>query len=1453
MARALRVDAATARLRAGQPDAAVRLLEDALEDAPADAGALEQLARIHREAGRWRAYVTTAHQSASAIRDAERRAHLLTHLARVTLERLEDPSLAEELLASAVEADPGDALAWQMLVDCLRRRGAHAEAARGLERLVAATEDAAGQVDGLWALATLRLDAMEDEAGAVAALERLLQVEPTWQPALELLGRLLTRRGDWAALVAMHRAELESLGDPRQRANQYYKIGELFELHLHDVAAAAEAYREAVELDPDFVHGARALARMLLAQGDHAGYVALLRQEVDRSLDGRERVRLYERIAEVCADHLDDVDGAVEAWRAVLAVQPAHAEAVRAIARLCARSGRWAELLEMNERELEHTEQPQARLALLVRSAEVSLRHLDDPARARAYLDEALAIDPRFLPALQAMGRLCQAAGDWTALLEMYRREAALLGSGPEAAALHFRIGEVLRDQVGDRAEAQRAFRTCLELDEGQLAAVRALRDLALATGDRARAAELMASEAEQLTEPRERARLLHRLGALYAEAGEVDAAVDAWQRALAAEATFRPALAALLEVYRERGDHEALATTHRRLADAAGSTAEAVEHWLEVGRIATESLGLPAAAIEAYETVLTLVPDHVDALLALERLYLGARDPGELVRVYDGLARATRAPAARVEALLQRARVHEAHLDDAPAALADYLEALDVQPLQAEALEWVEAWASETGDVDLLASVLERRLQVCRDGREQNAVLLRAGALLREAGRLREASECYRAVIDSDGGSPIALRALREIHADLGDADEVVALAEREGRLSQHPANASALLVEAARSREAVKWPGQEALDDYLTALERNPEDEEAAAGVRRVCERTGRWAALVDAFERRADALTDQRPALLEEVAELCVSRLDDPRRAVTLLQRAVDGTPGDADAELLQRLADLYAEIEDWPAAARAYAALRTASPDPSLRRAVTFRLWAIHREKAPDRAAARAVIEAYLDEVPEDVAALERLATTALEARDADAARDALTRALAVVDEPLDEARLAELLADVEKAAHHADAEMAALERALAAAPPSTSLLVKLADACGRARRPKRLRAVLEGALEGVRSEEDRVRLLKRRAALTREAGGELSDATDDLEAVVALAPDDVAARRWLIELLGRQPRRQAAAVPHLQALLVEAPLDVGLLRSLRAAWAATGEVEAAVEVAGLLAALDAGEDADATLLRAHARTYRGAPEGALPPDVRAALWGEDPAAGLADLVSTLALGLPGLFGAGGGHRARSVGLEDHAGRAAAWLGWPEVELQFEDRPCGEVRRIDRAVVFSDELAVLPSAEQAFVLGYGLELARRGLDAVTRWSPGALRALLQAVCAAAGFAVEDVEDRATLEARAASLQTRLGRRMAAHRETIGRLADALTRRDLGAAHAGWRARAARVGLTLAGNVLPAVRALRRVAADTGGEAAALAPVARWLVTDASGRAARRAARPGDAPRG
>jgi hypothetical protein len=58
---------------------------------------------------------------------------------------------------------------------------------------------------------------------------------------------------------------------------------------------------------------------------------------------------------------------------------------------------------------------------------------------------------------------------------------------------------------------------------------------------------------------------------------------------------------------------------------------------------------------------------------------------------------------------------------------------------------------------------------------------------------------------------------------------------------------------------------------------------------------------------------------------------------------------------------------------------------------------------------------------------------------------------------------------------------------------------------------------------------------------------------------------------------------------------------------------------------------------------------------------------------------------------------------------------------------------------------------------------------------------------------------------------------------------------------------------VGLTLAGNVLPAMRALRRVAAESGREAEALAPVARWLVTDVGGRAARRAARAADAARG
>ncbi len=322
LARSLRLQAAAAALADGRDRQASDLVGRVLDANPEDLGALTLMARVHRSAGEWRAYVEVSRKSASLGDLSTRRARQLAHLARVAQEQVGDDALAIELLEQAVAADPSVPTALEQLVDLHRHAERWPEAGSALEALIDATADPVSRVRRLWWLAELRIERLGDTDGAVEVLGTLLELEPRWLPALELLGRLLAQRRDWAGLVEMHAQELDAIRDPRHRANQFFRIGELQELRIEDWRAAAMAYREALRHDPKFRYAAKSLARMLARLGEWDAYVELLQVEVDQLPGAAEKIDVLRRIADALATELDQPGRAIATWRKVLALMP---------------------------------------------------------------------------------------------------------------------------------------------------------------------------------------------------------------------------------------------------------------------------------------------------------------------------------------------------------------------------------------------------------------------------------------------------------------------------------------------------------------------------------------------------------------------------------------------------------------------------------------------------------------------------------------------------------------------------------------------------------------------------------------------------------------------------------------------------------------------------------------------------------------------------------------------------------------------------------------------------------------------------------------------------------------------------------------------------------------------------------------------------------------------------
>ena len=1435
----LLVDAASSRLAKNALDErAVQLLEVARAAAPDDPAVLDLLARAHRRAGRWEALIALWSSAPHAFEASMSKAERLTEIARLAVDRLGELSRGVDLVVQALAIDPWCAAALELQADVLERAGKPAAAVASLERLVGVTRDPVVRIRLFTHIAELRLRHLDDEDGAITALQRVLEVSPAWGPALESLGRLFAQRGDWGRTLAMYEGELPLESNPRARANLRYRMGELSEHRLLDRPLAASHYRLALEASPGFAAAADALLRVLRAGSDVDALCAALAEAARLAIDSDEKLSHLEELAELQSSHPSLRVDALSTWREVMTLRPDHGAARRGVLRLCEALSRPLELLAALESEGERTRDEGRLLALLVRCAEVAERLLSDRARARAYLDRALSTNPRHLPALQAAGRLCQATSDYSGLVEMHRRELELSREPAEAVALYYKIGTLQREHLGDPLAAIVSFEAVVDLESNHLPAIRALASLFSDLGDVAREAEMLAAEVECLTEPIERLRLLCRLGALYQHrTGQLDLAVEAYETALRVFPNTELALMPLIALHEERDDAHELAATLRRLAASRGDTPSAADAWVQVARVCADCLHLEIEAIEAAERALELTLDtpNVGALLLLERLYRAHQAPHALARVCGLLASAVHT---REDALAYRvteARVRDGFLDDPLEADRAWVRVLEWAPSHREALDRLEAIRLVSGDREGLLSVLSRRASVATDARERAGTLNRLADLQYEMGRLADAASTWEAVIELDPSSLPAAHDLRIAYTELGRGDDALRLTETEAQLTASSEAAAELFLVAARIRETGLMDLEGAFLAFAAALQRLPESEEAAEGVRRVGERLGRHVEVVRLLELRATALPEQCIEIMMEVSRLYASRLRAPDQAVRALNLALIQMPTQS-VPVLQRLADLYAEQEAWTEAAAIYEQLRAAASDAELRRAVAFRLAALYEDKLLEPARARACLEAAQVEFPDDPELHGRLARLYESSGQSEAAVASLRTALSLSVDGAFRNELGARLGIIFERRGQSEAALELFNTVLAADPDNAEIALRAAQLhAGRGESDTvvaLLGTVLQASSRQPSREADSIR--RRAAALLLDHDAE--QGRSELRKLVAAQPEDVDARSLLARALATIAGAEEEAAAHLIVLFERDPFDVANVRRLLEVWARAGRMARAHQLAHLLRCLGHDDDLVRDCLEGCSCRDLNLRRGALSESFCAMLRSPLEVPGLDDLLKVLVAALPSLFSSPPLVPARDVDtaeLKLAARQIGAVFSQSDVRV-LVDRTLGDgVRYTDAspALLVFGPAAVRAGDRSAwaFHLGRGIELGRRGLASALCWEPRAIKSLLEAAADFGSGAAPTGEPRSSGRTQLDALLDGRGRRVVQDMAPEAR--QALVGLDLEAAFEAFRESVGRIGLLVAGDIsgvvasgapgrlteLPGARALLRFLVD------------------------------------
>lgn len=518
--------------------AIARILEERLDDrcgalaqyaevldlAPMHREADAAIRRIHAEAGDWAATARCIEAAAGREEGGKARAKLLVELAGLYEERLGDPARALGAYARAVEADPQCHEAALEVASLHAAAGRHEEV---YELLAPLSKNLHGCAVGLKRQIRHRLGEAAFRTGrdeeAISALTPGVGDEAPASVAMLLVSacfrakrfQLLVERG--RAVVAKHGEDLEA----RQMAELHHMLG-VAQRELGDVGAAARAFRRVLSVDAGHGPSLDALVDLESMRGRWEVVAELMESIAEHTADDEERVRVLERLGDLCRERLVQLPRAVAVYRAALRRRPDDHRVLHKLLDTHRQAGAWREAVEVLDRIAAIESRPEARSKILYTAAIILRDELRDVEASLSKLDEALDTDPANLKTFAAIDTMLTEARAFDRLERAYRKALKrVVGNGEVALErqLWHNLGLIYRDRLGDFPRAVDAFRMATRLAPDDRVGHRILGELFTRTDHRF--ADCIADQQALLDEDPERLGAYHALFELYARAGD--------------------------------------------------------------------------------------------------------------------------------------------------------------------------------------------------------------------------------------------------------------------------------------------------------------------------------------------------------------------------------------------------------------------------------------------------------------------------------------------------------------------------------------------------------------------------------------------------------------------------------------------------------------------------------------------------------------------------------------------------------------------------------------------------------------------------------------------------------------------------------------------------------------------------------------------------------------------
>ncbi len=938
---------------AGDINAAFDTYCRALAVDPSTEATLDGLDRLARSTGRFEDLAAHFEKLGEAQEEPELSSQLYTLAARTVENDVRDTDRAIELYRKVLSIDPVNLDAAQSLQNLFQIADRSEDTSLILQRKAEILDDLDAQKEALYQAALIEQEVLGRAEKAIAVYHKVLELDEEDLRSVDALIELYLGLEKWAELLEVQSKKADLVLDSDEKKMIFYQMGSVYERELNDLNKATDTYQRVLELDPDDLEALGRLDALYLATENWQELLSVLTQESELAADADEAISYQYRIAELYEKRLEDVPRAVELYREILNIQPAHGPTLAALEGIKGgqreplaaamvlepvyeATGEFGKLIGTLEVQVSHTEEPFAQVELFHRIATLYEESLGDYANAFETYARAVAVDCRNEDTLAALERLAMSLGRWAEVASLYASELEKLEEPDARVELGLRVAQIYQVQLEDVDNSVARYRQVLEVDPENHPALRALDRLFVESERWDELVAILERQAEVGETPEEILDFKYRLGQVRQyQLQEIDAAIEAYSEVLNAapeHLASREALEGLFDqgvkqlqigetlepLYQASGEFDKLIQVHRAQLTHIEDPQQRLELYYRIADDAEEHLADASGAFDVYAQALAEQPLDERVGQEIERL-ADMLDEGwvKLAVCYADVV-SQEGISAQVQAALGKrlARVYEEELADPDKAKESYRFVLSVAPGDSEALENLDRIYLSFEEWPELAEVLEQRAQVSEDTHDQVEFLTRLGEVYEERlAQLDDAERAYRRIFDElELQNESAIEALERIFEQKESWTELARVYERQLEVAVGDVEESEIRAKMARLSWQRLGQVDAAIDNWKRVLELRGEDGEALTGLADLYEHQQQWAELSDVLERHYEnADTDEdRVFALSRRARLFSDQLGRDDEALETWHRVLDIEFSNVDA--LRAIAAIWRRRED-----------------------------------------------------------------------------------------------------------------------------------------------------------------------------------------------------------------------------------------------------------------------------------------------------------------------------------------------------------------------------------------------------------------------------------------------------------------------------------------------------------------------------------------------------------